>query len=55
MTQTVEAQVENMIIGGKRVPSSSGATYEVKNPATGKVVATMACETADDVNKAVEK
>ena len=62
MTQTADAkpttapdagEVALMIIAGERLPSSSGATYEVKNPATGKVVATVARGTPDDVNKAV--
>lgn len=62
MTQTADAkpttapdagEVALMIIAGERLPSNSGATYEVKNPATGKVVATVARGTPDDVNKAV--
>ncbi len=42
-----------MFINGESVPSKSGQTYEVKNPATGEVVDTAAKGMAGDVQTAV--
>jgi 1-pyrroline dehydrogenase len=42
-----------MFIGGEFVDSSSGATMEVLNPATGEVIAEVPRGTADDVDRAV--
>ncbi|MBV9357488.1 MAG: aldehyde dehydrogenase [Chloroflexi bacterium] len=44
----------SMLIGGEAVGSSSGRTYEVRNPATGEVVESVPRGTAQDVHQAVE-
>ncbi|CAG7608803.1 NAD-dependent succinate-semialdehyde dehydrogenase [Leucobacter soli] len=41
-------------IGGEWVPSESGRTAEVRNPATGEVIATTPMMTAADVDRAVD-
>jgi acyl-CoA reductase-like NAD-dependent aldehyde dehydrogenase len=46
-------QPKKMLIGGKWVPSESGKTFETHNPATGKVLATIAEGDAKDIDKAV--
>jgi succinate-semialdehyde dehydrogenase/glutarate-semialdehyde dehydrogenase len=43
-----------MLIGGERVGSVSGRTYEVCNPATGEVVDKVPLGTAQDVDQAVQ-
>src|SRR5438477_10122612 len=43
-----------MLIGGERVGSVSGKTYEVCNPATGELVDTAPLGTAQDVEQAVQ-
>jgi succinate-semialdehyde dehydrogenase/glutarate-semialdehyde dehydrogenase len=43
-----------MLIGGERVGSGSGRTYDVCNPATGEVVDKVAFGTAQDVDQAVQ-
>ncbi|HET6316059.1 MAG TPA: aldehyde dehydrogenase family protein, partial [Chloroflexota bacterium] len=43
-----------MLIGGERVDAGSGATYEVRNPATGEVVDSVARGAAQDVDQAVD-
>lgn len=43
-----------MLIGGQRVGSASGRTYEVCNPATGEAVQSVPLGTVDDVNQAVQ-
>src|SRR5438132_4557832 len=43
-----------MLIGGERVGSISGRTYEVCNPATGEKVDSVPLGTAEDVNQAVQ-
>src|ERR687886_850463 len=43
-----------MLIGGERVSSVSGRTYEVRNPATGEVVQSVPLGTAQDVEQAVQ-
>jgi succinate-semialdehyde dehydrogenase / glutarate-semialdehyde dehydrogenase len=43
-----------MLIGGERVASASGRTYEVRNPATGEVVQSVPLGTAQDVEQAVQ-
>src|SRR5579864_6264287 len=43
-----------MLIGGERVGSASGRTYEVCNPATGEVVDTVPLGNASDVEQAVD-
>ena len=43
-----------MIIGGQRVSALSGQTQDVRNPATGEVVASVPWGAAEDVDRAVE-
>ncbi len=43
----------NAFINGKSVPAENGATYEMINPATGKVFAKVAACTTADIDKAV--
>src|SRR6266571_3488439 len=43
-----------MVIGGKQVDAKEGATFEVVNPADGKVIATAPLGGRADVDKAVE-
>ncbi len=43
-----------MLIGGERVGSVSGKTYEVCNPATGELVDTVPLGTAKDVEQAID-
>jgi succinate-semialdehyde dehydrogenase/glutarate-semialdehyde dehydrogenase len=43
-----------MLIGGERVSSASGRTYEVCNPATGEVVQNVPLGNAQDVEHAVQ-
>jgi acyl-CoA reductase-like NAD-dependent aldehyde dehydrogenase len=45
---------EGLLIGGQRVPSSDGGTFDTYNPATGEVVARVAEASADDVDRAVK-
>lgn len=42
-----------MLIGGKYVDSSDGATLDVINPATGRVVDTVPAATLEDLDKAI--
>ncbi len=42
------------IVGGERVGSASGATYDVVNPATGDVYAQAPASSAEDVDKAMQ-
>jgi acyl-CoA reductase-like NAD-dependent aldehyde dehydrogenase len=44
----------SMLIGGERVGSVSGKTYEVRNPASGEVVDSVPLGTAGDVQQAVD-
>src|SRR5438309_10008724 len=44
----------SMLIGGDRVGSVSGKTYEVCNPATGELVDTVPLGTAKDVEQAID-
>src|SRR5215831_14086033 len=43
-----------MLIGGERVGSASGRTYEVQNPATGDTVESVPLGTKQDVDQAVQ-
>src|SRR2546423_9509250 len=43
-----------MLIGGERVSSACGRTYEVCNPATGEVVQSVPLGTAQDVEQAID-
>lgn len=51
---TVETNTADLFLGGEWQPAASGATFEVVNPATGEVVATVANAGAEDVDIAVE-
>jgi betaine-aldehyde dehydrogenase len=42
------------IIGGEKVPSASGETYDVVNPATGEVYAQAPASGAEDVDRAMK-
>jgi succinate-semialdehyde dehydrogenase / glutarate-semialdehyde dehydrogenase len=44
----------HMLIGGESVGSVSGVTYDVRNPATGEIVDSVAKGTAQDVQQAVD-
>ncbi|MBV9170391.1 MAG: aldehyde dehydrogenase family protein, partial [Chloroflexi bacterium] len=43
-----------MFVDGERVGAASGATMEVRNPATGEVVDSVPRADADDTRRAVE-
>ena len=43
-----------LFINGKWLDSSSSETFEVENPATGEVIATVASATGDDAIKALD-
>jgi betaine-aldehyde dehydrogenase len=45
--------VENLLIGGARVPAAEGRTFETVNPATGEVFRTVAEAGPEDVERAV--
>ncbi len=45
--------VTSMFVGGKQVPSASGATFEVENPATAEVIAVVAEGGEPDTDAAV--
>ncbi len=51
-TPTKTVHIDNFI-GGEYVRSSGGKTFETINPATGKVLGSVALGTADDINDAV--
>jgi acyl-CoA reductase-like NAD-dependent aldehyde dehydrogenase len=42
-----------MVIGGESVDAADGATFEVVNPATGRVIATAPQGGREDVDRAV--
>lgn len=44
----------NLYINGMERPASNGATFEVENPATGTVIATVASATAEDAAAALD-
>ncbi|MFN2542988.1 MAG: gamma-aminobutyraldehyde dehydrogenase [Actinomycetota bacterium] len=48
-----DVQKREMLIGGEWVPSASGETQDVVNPATGGVIAIVPKGTAEDVDRAV--
>ncbi|HEU5438181.1 MAG TPA: aldehyde dehydrogenase family protein [Ktedonobacterales bacterium] len=50
---SVTLTTEDLIIGGKRVPSETGRTYETVNPANGEVLARVAEAGVEDVERAV--
>ncbi|WP_275651048.1 aldehyde dehydrogenase family protein [Geobacillus proteiniphilus] len=53
---TIDVQVHHfpLFIDGQWQPASSGETFNVYNPATGEVVATVVKATVDDVDRAVK-
>ena len=53
LAQALNIQTE-LFIDGKYVPSQSGERFDSVNPATGEVIASMACGNKDDINLAVE-
>ena len=44
---------EGLMIGGERVQSAEGGTFDVLNPATGQHLASVAAAGAEDVDRAV--
>lgn len=46
--------VDKSYINGQWIPSKSGKTFEVKNPATGDVIGTCPESTTDDLNDAIQ-
>ena len=52
MSKTVDFSTQ-LIIGGRPLPGSEGKTFETINPANGKVLASIAEASGEDVNKAV--
>jgi acyl-CoA reductase-like NAD-dependent aldehyde dehydrogenase len=53
MPQTTNPTVEQLIINGARVPASDGGTFDVFDPSSGDVLATVAKATKADVGRAV--
>ncbi|MFE8703105.1 aldehyde dehydrogenase family protein [Cytobacillus sp. FJAT-54145] len=54
MSVNVEVKTFPLFINGKWEPSSSGETFDVKNPATGELVAKVAKGNKEDVDRAVQ-
>lgn len=54
MTAEVKIKTYGLFINGEWVPSSSGETFDVINPANSDVVAEVAKATKEDVNKAIK-
>jgi aldehyde dehydrogenase (NAD+) len=54
MTVSTTAGFEALIIDGQRVAASDGGTFEVYDPSTGDVLATVARATKADVRRAVQ-
>jgi len=54
MATETRTQVEGLIIDGQRVPASDGRTFDVYDPSSGEVLATVAKATKDDVKRAVQ-
>jgi aldehyde dehydrogenase (NAD+) len=54
MTVNVDVQTFPLFINGKWEQASSGATFDVVNPANGQIVATVAKGTKEDVDRAVK-
>jgi aldehyde dehydrogenase (NAD+) len=53
MTTTTDTLTESLIIDGARVGASDGGTFDVYDPSSGDLLATVAKATKDDVKKAV--
>ena len=43
-----------LLINGEWVDASDGSTFDVENPATGEVIATLASATSEDAKKAMD-
>ena len=43
-----------LLIGGKWVDATSGETFDVENPATGKKLATLSSANSDDAKAALD-
>jgi acyl-CoA reductase-like NAD-dependent aldehyde dehydrogenase len=54
MATTTKTRVEGLIINGERASASDGQTFDVYDPSTGEVLATVAKATKADVRRAVE-
>ncbi|HEY7524127.1 MAG TPA: aldehyde dehydrogenase family protein [Candidatus Limnocylindrales bacterium] len=51
---TTEIQAARMVIGGEQVDAADGQTFEIVNPATGRVIATAPLGGKPDVDRAVD-
>jgi hypothetical protein len=51
--RTFAGHDQQLLIGGERVPAADGATFETLDPATGRVITTVAQAGAPDVDRAV--
>jgi aldehyde dehydrogenase (NAD+) len=49
----LDGKPKKLLIGGKWVEAASGKTFDVRNPATGAVIASVAEGAAEDVDRAV--
>jgi len=49
-----ETSVRELFVGGERAASSSGGTFEVREPFTGDVALTVAAGTRDDARRAID-
>ncbi|WP_448855156.1 NAD-dependent succinate-semialdehyde dehydrogenase [Corynebacterium camporealensis] len=54
ISELLEKVPTKLLIGGKWVDSSSGETFDVENPATGAVIATLASANSDDAKAALD-
>jgi aldehyde dehydrogenase (NAD+) len=54
MATTTNTTVEGLIIDGQRVAASDGGTFEVNDPSTGELLATVAKATRADIRRAVQ-
>ncbi|AKE38520.1 NAD-dependent aldehyde dehydrogenase [Corynebacterium camporealensis] len=54
ISELLEKVPTKLLIGGKWVDSSSDETFDVENPATGEVIATLASANSDDAKAALD-
>src|SRR5205807_6427321 len=54
MATTTRTQVEGLIIDGQRVAASDGQAFDVYDPSSGEVLASVSKATKADVRRAVE-
>ena len=54
LKSTLSAAPRKLLIDGKEIPAASGETFEVLNPATGKILARVARGGAADVEETHE-